>query len=67
VDSSPTLFVDDRLFRWAIPDIVDETGYRSILNADIGQPKRVWNSSDRSTDGLLWLSLAVEEWQFWTW
>jgi hypothetical protein len=67
VESSPTLFVDDRLFRWAIPDIVDETGYRSILNADIGKPKRVWNSSESSTHSLLWLSMAVEEWQFWTW
>jgi hypothetical protein len=66
VESSATLFVDDSPFRWAIPDILDETGYHSIQNADIEKPKRVWNSSDSSTHSL-WLSLAVEEWQFWTW
>jgi hypothetical protein len=66
VESSATLFVDNRPFRWAIPDILDETGYHSIRNADIEKPQRVWNSSDSSTHSL-WLSLAVEEWQFWTW
>jgi hypothetical protein len=66
VESSATLFLDDRPFRWAIPDILDETGYHSIRNADIEKPKRVWNSSDSNTHSL-WLSLAVEEWQFWTW
>jgi hypothetical protein len=66
VESLSTLFVDETPFRWAIPETLDETGYHSIRNADIEKPKRVWNPSNGEIHSLC-LSLAVEEWQFWTW